>query len=40
MKTMLVIALVATVAGLIISMVILYNLLFVKKNRIINYTGW
>jgi hypothetical protein len=40
METILFIALVAAVAGLITSMVILYNLLFVKKNRLLHYENW
>ena len=40
METMLFIALVAAVAGLITSMVILYNLLLAKNNRLLQYDNW
>jgi hypothetical protein len=40
MKTLLLIALVAAVTGLITSIVILYNLVFAKKKQLIKRTEW
>jgi hypothetical protein len=40
MKTLLLVALVAAVAGLITSVVILFNLVFAKKKQLINREDW
>ncbi len=40
MKTLLMIALVAAVAGLITSLVILYNLVFPRKNQLLQRDDW
>ena len=40
MKTLLMVAFVAAVVGLITSVVILYNLVFAKKNHILQQDDW
>jgi hypothetical protein len=40
MKTLLLVALVAAVVGLITSMVILFNLVFSKKNQLLQRDDW
>jgi len=40
MKTLLLIAFVAAVVGLIISVVILYNLVFAKKDQLMQQDDW